>query len=67
MSASDGHRCRGGKDGAGKDKFIRSDGVVFSGAEAGTVQDDDPDTNAIEAYRSHFATCPAGSQFRRKR
>ena len=53
--------------GAGMDKFVREDGVVFSGAEAGTVRDDDPDTNSVEAYKSHFATCPAASQFRRRR
>ena len=49
--------------GMGKGKYVRADGVVFSGAEIG---DDDPDQNAITAYRSHFATCSQADRFRRK-
>lgn len=44
--------------------YFRKDGSTVIGYIAGDA-DDDPDTNLIEAYRSHFATCPRAEEFRR--
>jgi len=47
--------------------FIRRDGTFVFGRKVGDAYDDeDPDTNLIEAYESHFATCPVGGQFRNR-
>ena len=45
--------------------FIRKDGVYVYGEIAGDAEDD-PDTNLIEAYMSHFATCPEAESCRRR-
>ena len=52
--------------GKGTDKFIRSDGVVIIGSRIGEAYDDYPDENVIEAYQSHFATCPQANHYRRR-
>ena len=46
--------------------FLRLDGTMVFGREIGDAWDDDPDANLIEAYKSHFATCPVGAQFRNR-
>jgi hypothetical protein len=46
--------------------YLQKDGTVLRGYEAGDA-DDDPDSNLIEAHRSHFATCPVGANFRKRR
>jgi len=51
----------------GTDKFIRPDGVVISGRQIGDAWDDDPEKTVMEAYLSHFATCPKGDSFRNRR
>ena len=45
--------------------YFQLDGTEIFGTKAGDA-DDDPDTNFIEAYESHFATCPNADDFRRK-
>ena len=52
--------------GTGGDTFIRKDGSILFGRKIGDAWDDDPDANVIEAYESHFATCPMGGQFRNR-
>ncbi len=52
--------------GKGTDKFIRPDGVITLGSRVGDGYDDYPDDNVIEAYESHFATCPQANAFRRR-
>ena len=50
----------------GRDSFVTKDvGIVF-GRKIGDAWDDDPDANVIQAYESHFATCPVGGQFRNR-
>ncbi len=51
---------------SGGTPYIRIDGSTVVGYIAGDA-DDDPDSNLIPAYVSHFATCPAGDQFRKTR
>lgn len=50
----------------GTDKFVRADGVVITGCRVGEAYDDYPDDNVVEAYVSHFATCPQADQHRRR-
>lgn len=50
----------------GTDKFVRADGVVITGCLVGEAYDDYPDDNVVEAYVSHFATCPQADQHRRR-
>lgn len=45
--------------------YVMKDGSVILGVMAGDA-DDDPDSNCIMAYVSHFATCPYGGKFRRR-
>ena len=52
--------------GAGGDTFLQKDGNVVFGRKIGDAWDDDPDANVIEAYESHFSTCPVGGQFRNR-
>ena len=52
--------------GTGGDTFLQKDGNVVFGRKIGDAWDDDPDANVIEAYESHFATCPVGGQFRNR-
>ena len=52
--------------GAGGDTFIRRDGSIIIGRKIGDAWDDDPDANVVEAFESHFATCPVGGQFRNR-
>jgi len=51
---------------AGTDSFVQLDGTVIIGRKVGNAWDDDPDANVVEAYESHFATCPEGGQFRNR-
>lgn len=46
--------------------FFHLDGSQVSGILAGDA-DDDPDVKFIEAYQSHFATCPDADKFRKPR
>ena len=46
--------------------YVRKDGTFVIGETVGDAFDD-PDTNLIEAYVSHFATCPVGGKFRKPR
>ena len=50
----------------GTDSFIRTDGVVIMGCKIGDAYDDYPDDNVVEAYESHFATCPQANHYRRR-
>lgn len=51
----------------GGDTFIRADGSFVFGRKVGDAyEDDDPDSNLIEAHESHFATCPQAGQFRNR-
>ena len=47
--------------------FVTADGRIVVGRKIGDAWDDDPDTNIIEVYESHFATCPMGGQFRNRK
>lgn len=47
--------------------FFRKDGTIVIGRRIGDAWDDDPDANVVEAHESHFATCPAGGQFRNRK
>ena len=54
--------------GAGANTFILDDGRIVTGRRIGDAyDDDDPDSNLIEAHESHFATCPVGGQFRNRK
>ena len=47
--------------------YLRKDGSFIFGRKVGDAyDDDDPDSNLIEAYESHFATCPDGARFRNR-
>ena len=46
--------------------FFYLDGSCVHGTKAGDA-DDDPDSNFVEAYESHFATCPQAGNFRQPR
>ena len=46
--------------------YLTKDGRTIFGTIAGDA-DDDPDANLLEAYVSHFATCPVGGKFRKPR
>ena len=50
----------------GTEKFITTQGVVVTGCRIGDGYDDYPDENVVEAYESHFATCPQANQHRRR-
>lgn len=50
---------------AGGKPYITKDGMYIYGTIAGDALDD-PDTNLVKAYESHFATCPEANNFRRK-
>lgn len=50
---------------AGGHPYIKPDGKFVYGFIAGDGLDD-PDTETIKAYQSHFATCPKAGGFRRK-
>lgn len=52
--------------GHGSDTFVRADGEIVHGIRIGDGYDDYPDDNVIEAYVSHFATCPQANQYRRR-
>ena len=49
----------------GGDSFITKNGLIIFGKKVGDAFDD-PDTELIECYESHFATCPVGGQFRNR-
>ena len=46
--------------------YILADGQTVWGQIAGDA-DDDPDSNLIEAYISHFATCTEPEAFRKRK
>ena len=50
---------------SGGNTFIRKDGSIVIGRKVGDAFDE-PDANLVEAYESHFATCPVGGQFRNR-
>ena len=52
-------------NGAGN-TFVKLDGTIVTGRRIGDAWDDDPDANVVEAYESHFATCPEGGKFRNR-
>lgn len=53
---------------AGGSPYLRPDGTYVTGRIVGDAYDtEDPDTNLIEAYVSHFATCPEANRFRKDR
>lgn len=55
------------EQGAGGNAFIRADGTIVIGRKVGDAYDqEDPDSNLIQCYESHFATCPVGGQFRNR-
>ena len=51
---------------AGLDSFVTLDGRILFGKKIGDAWDDDPDANVVEAFESHFATCPVGGKFRNR-
>ena len=53
--------------GEGEEKFIKPEGIVILGRQIGDAWDDNPEKTVMEAYVSHFATCPKSGQFRGKR
>jgi len=53
---------------SGGNTFVRKDGSIVFGEKVGDAyDDDDPDTNLMEVFESHFATCPVGGQFRNRK
>lgn len=48
------------------DPFYRLDGSVVLGTQAGDA-DDDPDSNCVEVYQSHFFACSEQEKLRKKR
>jgi hypothetical protein len=50
----------------GRDSFVTKAGSIIFGRKIGDAWDDDQDANVIQAYESHFATCPVGGQFRNR-
>ena len=50
---------------AGGHPYMQMVGSYVTGYIAGDALDD-PDTKVIQAYRSHFATCPKAGTFRRR-
>ena len=53
---------------SGGKPYLQLDGRIVIGRKVGDAyEDDDPDSNLIEAYESHFATCPVGEQFRNRK
>ena len=53
---------------AGGKPYFRRDGSTVIGRIVGDAyDDDDPDANLIEAFVSHYATCPVGGQFRNRK
>lgn len=50
----------------GGNTFLTEDGGIVTSRKIGDAWDDDPDANVIQAYESHFATCPVGGQFRNR-
>jgi len=49
------------KQTAGGSPFLRADGSYIYGTAAGDA-DDDPDSNLIQGFVSHFSTCPNGGR-----
>lgn len=48
--------------------FFRLDGTTVTGRRIGDAYDDEePGQIIIEAYESHFSTCPVGGQFRNRK
>ena len=70
-SVKDGHRYPADaepvwirKEAGGKPYFLK-DGEAVHGRITGDA-DDDPDAEVVEAYMSHFATCPQANEHRRR-
>lgn len=50
---------------AGAETFIREDGVPIRGKRVTDAEARETDGPVMEAYVSHFATCPAAGKFRK--
>ena len=51
----------------GRKPFVRGDGSFVFGLKVGDAYEpEDPDSEVVECYESHFATCPVGGQFRNR-
>lgn len=51
--------------GEGNDTFIMKDGVTIFGKKLEDMEYRRGDEMVLEAYVSHFATCPAAGKFRK--
>lgn len=51
----------------GSNVYVRPNGMMVTGMIANMDEMEDPDSDIVEAYISHFATCPCADQFRKKR
>ena len=52
----------------GEKPYLKRDGTFVTGEIVGDAYDmNDPDSELIEAYESHFATCPEAGRFRGRR
>lgn len=51
----------------GSNVYVKPDGMCITGMIATPDEMEDPDSDIVEAYVSHFATCPNADQFRKKR
>ena len=47
------------------DSFVTADGGIVIGRKVGDAYDD-PEGEVVQAYESHFATCPVGGKFRNR-
>ena len=48
--------------------YIRRDGgYVFGRKVDDSFENDDPDTNLVKAYESHYSTCTAGGRVRNRK
>ena len=46
--------------------YFRADGSQVTGIRVGDAYDD-PESEVVEVYESHFATCPMGGKFRNRK
>lgn len=52
---------------AGGDTFVRGDGSIVFGRRIGDAYEAEEGDTLMEVMESHFATCPAGGQFRNRK
>lgn len=53
--------------GPGRKPFLRKDGSFVFGEKIGDAyEQDDPDSEMVECYESHFATCTEAGEFRKR-